>query len=254
MTNRETGETDCLYIVMPAYNEEMNIRETVAQWYEITEKTGPESRLVVVNDGSRDRTGELLDQCRDAFSRLIVLDRQNGGHGAAVLTGYRYALDHGADYIFQTDSDGQTVPEEFWQLWEERRLCGLLIGDRKRRQDGLARLAVTRALRTALWLRFRISVKDANTPFRLMRAGELREILELFPERCALPNVLMSVCYLRLGRTVRWYPVTFRPRQGGKNSLNIRRILRLGARAWREFGELDGTKRRKCKRQKDRTE
>ena len=254
MSNTKTTETDRLYIVMPAYNEEMNIRETVAQWHEIAVRTGPESRLVVVNDGSRDRTKELLDQCRDECPRLIVLDRKNGGHGAAVLSGYRYALDCGADYIFQTDSDGQTVPEEFWQFWRDRRLCGLLIGDRRHRQDGLARLAVTRALRMALRIRFRISVKDSNTPFRLMRAGELAEILELFPEHCALPNVLMSVCYLRLGKTVRWYPVTFRPRQGGKNSLNIRRILRLGARAWREFGELDGTKRRKCKRQKDRTE
>ena len=85
MTNRETKETDRLYIVMPAYNEEMNIRETVEQWHEIAVRTGPESRLVVVNDGSRDRTGELLDQCRDACPRLIVLNRKNGGHGAAVL-------------------------------------------------------------------------------------------------------------------------------------------------------------------------
>ena len=46
MTNRKTKETDRLYIVMPAYNEEMNIRETVAQWHKIAVRTGPESSWI----------------------------------------------------------------------------------------------------------------------------------------------------------------------------------------------------------------
>ena len=47
---------DLLYIVLPAYNEQENIEAVVAQWYPIVEAIGPESRLVVVDDGSRDKT------------------------------------------------------------------------------------------------------------------------------------------------------------------------------------------------------
>ena len=54
---------DFLYIVLPAYNEQENIEAVVAQWYPIVEAIGPESRLVVVDDGSRDKTYALLRRC-----------------------------------------------------------------------------------------------------------------------------------------------------------------------------------------------
>lgn len=227
---------DKLYIVIPAYNEEMNIKNTVEQWHKIAVRIGEESRLVVVNDGSLDRTGEVLEECAQRFRSLIPLHQENGGHGAAVLYGYRYAVEHGADYIFQTDSDGQTVPDEFWQLWEERASCGLLIGDRTHRQDGIGRIFVTRVLRLVLKMRFGIFIKDANTPFRLMRSEELAQVIEMLPGNYNLPNVMMSVIYQKKGWVTRWYPITFRPRQGGKNSINLRRIVKIGWQAWKDFG------------------
>ena len=116
--------SDSLYIVIPAYNEEMNIDTVVRQWYQIVEKTGPDSRLVIVNDGSRDRTGERLETLARELPQLIPLTKKNGGHGAAVLYGYHYALRCDADYIFQTDSDGQTLPSEFPAFWKRRRIWG----------------------------------------------------------------------------------------------------------------------------------
>ena len=56
---------DSLYIVMPAYNEEANIESVVKEWHEVVEKIGPESKLVVVNDGSKDNTyGKLSSLIR----------------------------------------------------------------------------------------------------------------------------------------------------------------------------------------------
>ena len=51
---------DKLYIVIPAYNEQDNIDEVVKDWYPVVEKTGPESRLVIIDDGSKDATYEKL--------------------------------------------------------------------------------------------------------------------------------------------------------------------------------------------------
>ena len=70
------------------------------------------SRLVIIDDGSKDNTRAILEKCRQSRPLLEVHTKVNGGHGAAVLYGYKYALSQGADYIFQTDSDGQTIPSE----------------------------------------------------------------------------------------------------------------------------------------------
>ena len=109
-----------IYFVMPAYNEAENIEETIKQWYPVVEKAGQECRLVIANDGSKDNTFSKMESMKKDFPQLIPLDKPNSGHGATVLYLYRYAIENGADYIFQTDSDGQTNPEEFWQMYENR--------------------------------------------------------------------------------------------------------------------------------------
>ena len=111
---------DTLYLIMPAYNEEANIAQVIEDWYPVVEKTGNAGRMVIVDDGSRDRTYELVKEAAQTRPLLIPLTKKNGGHGAAVLYGYDYALSQNADYIFQTDSDGQTRPEEFWTFWQTR--------------------------------------------------------------------------------------------------------------------------------------
>jgi glycosyltransferase involved in cell wall biosynthesis len=67
-----------------------------------------------------------------------------GGHGSAVLYGYRYAIKNNADYVFQTDSDNQTNPAEFEQFWQLRKKYDAVIGNRVHRQDGIQRIMVER--------------------------------------------------------------------------------------------------------------
>ncbi len=137
--------------------------------------------------------------------------------------------------FFQTDSDGQTLPSEFGQMWKERASAGLLLGCRKHRQDGISRKIVTKTLRMVVLLNFHVWMKDINTPFRLMRADELKEILHSIPKDYHLANVMVSVLYKKRGKTVRYYPITFRKRQGGVNSINIPKIIAMGRRATAEF-------------------
>ena len=115
-----------IYFVMPAYNESENIKETVAQWYPVIEKINKmdncEAVLAIANDGSKDDTFEVMKNIKEggAFPLFEPLTKPNGGHGATVLYLYRHALNNGADYVFQTDSDGQTNPDELWQMFENR--------------------------------------------------------------------------------------------------------------------------------------
>lgn len=98
---------DKLYMVIPAYNEEETIETVIKEWYPIIEKASEDSRLVIINDGSKDNTYEIMKKCAEERPKLVPLTKANGGHGATCLYGYRYAIENGADYIFQTDSDGR---------------------------------------------------------------------------------------------------------------------------------------------------
>lgn len=223
---------------MPAYNEEKNIGSVIEQWYPVVEKIGAGSRLVILNDGSKDGTYKKIQKYQEKYDRLIGIDKPNEGHGGTILKGYHYAVDAGADYVFQTDSDGQTLPEEFWQFWEKRKKCGLLIGYRKKREDGLSRIFVTRVLRLVLFLIFGTWVKDANTQYRLMRGKQLEKVLKRIPDVFFLSNVLMTVIYEKHHLYVEYIPITFRPRQAGKNSINMKRIAGIGRQALGDFIRL----------------
>jgi hypothetical protein len=231
--------TEALFAVIPAYNEEENVAALVAEWIGVIEATGPDSRLVVVNDGSKDTTLEILRDLEERHAGcLVVLDKPNSGHGATLMYGYRYALGHGADWVFQTDSDRQTLPEEFADFWEARQGAEALIGHRVSRQDGFSRRVVTGVLKATVRAVFRVKAPDVNCPFRLIRAPALEEALSTVPPNHNLANVLLTVRLVQGGRDVRWLPVTFRPRQGGTNSINIPRIAGIGRRALRDFWSL----------------
>lgn len=230
---------DKLYIVIPAYNEEENIRQVVDEWYPIVVMAGEESRLVIVNDGSRDGTLSVLKAEQEKRPQLIVKDKENTGHGPTILMGYKFALSQGADYVFQTDSDGQTRPEEFQDFYRCRRHYDMVIGSRKGRQDGFSRIVVTKVLKLVVFLCFHVWVEDANTPFRLMKAEALKREIRYVPADYFLTNVLLTVAFTRHGRSIRYIPITFRPRQGGINSINLKRIFGIGKNALRDFIKLN---------------
>lgn len=230
---------DKLYITIPAYNEQETIRQVIEQWYPLIEEVGKESRLVIVNDGSRDDTYKIMLECARSRPQFIPLTKENSGHGATVLYAYYYALEHGADYIFQTDSDGQTVPREFWPFWNIRDGYDMVIGFRSGRQDGFSRICVTKVLKLTLKFCFGVTVPDANTPFRLMEAGVLKENIKLVPKDFNLSNVILSVIYAKKKLRVKYIPITFRPRQGGINSIDLKKIFDIGVHAVRDFRAIN---------------
>ena len=231
--------SDCLYIVIPAYNEEETIRQVVEDWYPVVERIGNSSKLVIINDGSRDSTYEVLCELAKTCPLLTPMTKENGGHGATLLFGYEYALKNGADYIFQTDSDGQTLPSEFDVFWQQREQYDMLIGHRNKREDGFSRVVVTEVLKMVIRICFKVTVKDANTPYRLMKADVLKEEMKEVPKDFFLSNVLLTVLFTKHHRAVKYIPITFRPRQGGVNSINLKRIVKIGKQALKDFRALN---------------
>ena len=226
---------DKLYIIIPAYNEETNIESVAREWHEVVAKVGSDSRLVIINDGSKDSTYAKLMELKNDLPQLEPLTKPNAGHGATVLYGYHYALKSGADYIFQTDSDGQTIASEFWEFWEKRMQYDAIIGHRNHRMDGFSRVFVTKTLKFVLWVIFGVRVVDANTPFRLMKRGILEKYIKKVPKDFNLSNVMLTVNMIKEKENVKFMPITFRPRQGGVNSINLKKITKIGIRAVKDF-------------------
>ena len=233
---------DILYIVMPAYNEAANIEEVIRQWHPVCERVNSEgnmAKLVIANDGSKDDTFHIMKGLQGKYPCLVPIDKPNSGHGATVLYLYRYAIAEDATFVFQTDSDGQTLPEEFWQMWEHRHEYDFQIGTREGRQDGSSRVFVTKTLRLVVWLMFHVWVKDANTPFRLMNAKRLQAVMEYIPDDFFLANVAVSAIAVKKNEKMTWYPITFRQRQGGVNSINMKRIFKIGVKALGDFRRIN---------------
>lgn len=195
--------------------------------------------MIIANDGSSDDTSAILQKLGKQYPQLEALDKENSGHGATVLYLYRHAIAQGAEYIFQTDSDGQTNPEEFWRMWENRGKYDFQIGYRRGRQDGFARVFVTKVLRLTVWLMFHEWVTDANTPFRLMRSDKLEAVMKVIPSDYFLCNVAISAIAKKWNYKIGWYEITFKPRQGGINSINMKKIIKIGWKALRDFRSIN---------------
>ena len=233
---------DCLYIVMPAYNEAATLRAVVRDWHRMLHVSGasPESRLLLIDDGSTDDSAALLEELSADYPQLVVQHQANQGHGAAILNGYRLALEQGADYVFQTDSDGQTDPEKFPDFWNLRQEATMIIGERRKRQDGRSRTFVSLVLCLVIWLTLGVKLKDPNTPFRLMHGPSLLHWLQSVPEHFFLANALLAATAVWTGSKILWLPISFKPRQGGSNSLNLKRIIGVG---WQSIGAFKEARR-----------
>ena len=234
------GEHDILYIIIPAYNEEDNIKSCIEQWYEVVQKHDGNglSRLVIIDDGSRDSTYSLIMEEVRKRPLLTGLTKKNGGHGSTVLYGYRYAIDHNADFIFQTDSDGQTDPGEFEQFWKNRESFDAVIGNRVKRGDGKSRKFVEDTVCFLLKTVFGIRVEDANAPFRLMKTSIVDKYINKLPADFNIPNIMFTTYFVYYGEKVKFLPISFKPRLKGNNSINIRKIVKIGYKALGDFYRL----------------
>lgn len=226
---------DSLFIVMPAYNEEENIEAVIRQWYPILEGKNENSRLVIADSGSSDKTHEILLELQNELSQLEILEDTKKQHGPKVMALYDYAIRQGTDYVFQTDSDGQTNPDEFNMFWDLRSKYDGIFGHRNVREDGKSRAFVEYVVCFILKLYFGIEIPDANAPFRLMKVDIIKKYLYKLPSDYNLPNIMITTYFSYYKEKITFKTISFKPRQGGINSINLPKIIKIG---WKALGDF----------------
>lgn len=226
---------ETLFIVMPTYNEEANITNVVKEWYTVLDNGDENSRMIISDGGSTDNTLSILYELQKEYPKLVVIPKPGTDHGTKVILLYKYAIENNATWIFQTDSDGQTLPSEFDDFWKMRNSYDAVMGNRKKRGDGFGRKMVENVLRTYLFFFFGVLVPDANAPFRLMKSSVVKKYIGLMPDDFNLPNAILAACFSRYKEKVVYREITFQPRQAGKNYMNFKRIFKIGFESIKNF-------------------
>ena len=229
---------DSLYITIPAYNEEANIEAVVSSWYKILGFASENSKLVVADSGSTDGTHDKLLEMQKTMPKIEILSDTLKQHGPKLIAMYDYAIKNGADYIFQTDSDGQTNPEEFEAFWNERKVFDAVIGMRTVRGDGKSRKFVEGFLCGMLKVYFGVQIPDSNAPFRLMKTDLVRKYLYKLEKDYNLPNVMLTTYFSYYGDKILFKEISFKPRQAGENSINVKKIVKIGWQSLADFYRL----------------
>jgi glycosyltransferase involved in cell wall biosynthesis len=226
-----------LAVVMPAYNEQDCIEDVVKQWTNFLDLHFPnEGKLIVINDGSKDKTGEILDSLAPSNPTLLAITQKNGGHGNAAVNGYKKAVELQAEYVFQTDSDDQFVAEDLLKLWDKRHESQFILGYREHRFDAPFRLFVTQVLRWSLFFIYGTYIKDSNIPFRLIKGSYLARLLRQLPDPTPFaPNIFLAVMAKKEGQNLFDLPITHKSRMTGEVSIQKMKLLKV---CWQSFKEI----------------
>lgn len=166
-----------LSIFFPAYNEEGNIATTLIDARNAALKAAKNYEIIVVDDGSTDRTVEVVKELQQRDPRIHLIRHQhNQGYGAAVKTGLKACR---LDWIFFTDSDGQFHYDELQKFVTAAHHADLVIGYRKKRMDPFHRIFVAQVL-LKIWnyLLFGLTVRDVDCAYKLFRK-EVRDSIKL---------------------------------------------------------------------------
>jgi glycosyltransferase involved in cell wall biosynthesis len=213
-----------LTIFFPAYNDSGTIASLVIAARQTAAGLTADLEVIFVNDGSRDATGQILDQLARSYPQVKVVHHgTNRGYGAALRSGFAAAS---RELVFYTDGDAQYDPSEMALLWNALRSdVDLVNGYKISRSDPLHRVVIGRIYHHTVKLLFGLKIRDVDCDFRLLR----RSIFD----RVSLETSSGVICLEMMkkiqdaGFTVAEVPVHHYHRVYGRSQFfNFRRLFR----------------------------
>ncbi len=212
--------------VIPALNEEQNIRAVVSEAATALSGFANEFEIIVVDDGSSDQTPELVSESAKADPRVrLVRHDRNRGYGAALSSGFEAAR---LKYIFFTDGDRQFKLSELDRLVPRLAESPMVIGFRELRQDPWLRRMYGRMFSGMVNLLFGLEIKDMNCAFKIFE----RDIIagREFRSRGALINAELLALAKSRGVAPVQVPVSHFPRKAGSQTGGSARVILRAAR------------------------
>ena len=226
MPGTEQATPTSLSVFFPAYNDSGTIASLVITALKCASDLTTNYEVIVVNDGSSDSTGQILDELARVYPQLkVVTHHVNRGYGGALRSGFAAAS---KDAVFYTDGDAQYDPAEMELLWPKM-VAGvdLVNGYKISRSDPWHRVVIGRVYHHTVKLMFGLTVRDVDCDFRLLR----RSIFE----RVTLEKNSGVICLEMMkkiqdaGFGITEVPVHHYHRVHGQSQFfNFRRVIRTG--------------------------
>jgi glycosyltransferase involved in cell wall biosynthesis len=219
----DTGCVTSLSVFFPCYNEQDNVERTVKSAFDVLTPLKIDFELVIVDDGSKDKTGEIANRLAAKDEHIKVVHHNvNRGYGAALQSGFKAAS---KEYVFYTDGDGQFDIKELPMLFKYMADYDIVTGYRIKRQDNLVRKINAFCWTTMVNLLFGMKIKDMDCAFKLYK----RRIFDDIKMRStgALINTEIFAQARRKGYKIFQLGVHHYPRTAGRQTgANLKVILR----------------------------
>jgi len=203
-----------LSVVIPVKNEEENLPTLCEELFSVLRSVNEPFEVVIVDDGSTDKTLPLLENLSQKLPELRYLSfDKNYGQTAAFLAGFRAAR---GDWIITLDGDGQNDPHDIPKLLPLRSEADLVVGRRKKRKDSLSKRVISRVANAVRSRLCDDGVDDTGCSLKLFRKSALQEI-KLFRGM----HRFFPALFRMEGFRVQQIDVNHRPRLKGKSNYNI---------------------------------
>ncbi len=218
-------------VVLPAYNEEQNIKRTVESCIEYLDGKIPSYEIIVVNDGSSDRTKNVVEELAgDREEVKLVNHDRNMGYGSALISGFENAS---LVYIFLMDSDGQFSVREMDLLMEYSDEETVVIGYRSNRADPFIRLVNQWLYHCYVRFMFGLNLRDIDCAFKLFPAEVYRSVRPI-GSTGAFFSAEFLIKALRKGYYIKEVPVThYRRKHGRQTGADLSVIIKMFRESWK---------------------
>lgn len=210
-----------ILLIIPAYNEEESILRTCQEIKDYNKKSKPKFDFIVINDGSKDETGKILDENNLPHIDLI----HNLGIGGAVQTGYKYAYYHNYDIAIQYDGDGQHDINYVKNIIEPiiNNEADFVVGSRFVENISKFKTSTARQIGIkiiSLFIKIACGFKqyDTTSGFRACNKKIIKEFAEEYPTE--YPEPITTVEIIKKKYKLKEVAVNMRERSGGKSSIH----------------------------------
>jgi glycosyltransferase involved in cell wall biosynthesis len=204
-----------LSIIIPAFNEEEGIENTINGLLELSINSDWE--ILVVNDGSTDSTGQALAKYTEHVT--VVTHSKNKGYGASLKTGIKQSKNK---YIAFYDADGQHQPTDLLKMYNKRESADMIIGER----SGSSHRSMIRI--PGKWILSKIAnlltgtnIPDLNSGLRVLKRDIVKRYLHLFPDGFSF-STTSTIAFMNLGYNVIYHPIVVRQRIGNSSVKQFR--------------------------------
>lgn len=215
-----TERTEGVSVVVPAWNEEAGIGETLERVKQALHASGVAWEIIVVDDGSTDRTAEIAA----AAGATVVRHAVNVGYGRSLQDGMRVARH---TCIATVDADATYPVQELPRLYADLAHCHMVVGARQgpAYRGSMFKSPARFAFRWLAEFTSGTRIPDINSGFRVFRMEAVEPFLDTLPNGFSFPTTI-TLAFLQNGLGVKYVPIDYAPRKGTSKIRIVRDTLR----------------------------